>query len=38
MVYLLRSRSFWAIRDRWDLANVYYDNLNGIETTHVFLK
>ena len=38
MIYLMRSRTFWAIQNRWDLANVYYDNLNTIETTHVFLK
>ncbi|MDR0583479.1 MAG: ABC transporter substrate-binding protein [Treponema sp.] len=38
VISLLRSRSFWAIRDRWDFSNVYYDNLNGAETTHVFIK
>ncbi|MCL2880603.1 MAG: ABC transporter substrate-binding protein, partial [Treponema sp.] len=38
MIHLLRSRSFWALRNRWDFSNVYFDNLNGIETTHVFLK
>ena len=38
MIHLLRSRSFFALRDRWDFTNVYYDNLNGAETSHVFLK
>ncbi|MDR2434160.1 MAG: ABC transporter substrate-binding protein [Treponema sp.] len=38
LISLLRSRSFWAIRDRWDFSNVYYDNLNGAETTHIFIK
>jgi peptide/nickel transport system substrate-binding protein len=38
MIHLLRSRSFFALRDRWDFSNVYYDNLNGAETTHVFIK
>ncbi|GHV96150.1 ABC transporter substrate-binding protein [Spirochaetia bacterium] len=38
MIHLLRSRSFWALHDRWDLTNVYYDNLNGAETSHVFIK
>ena len=37
-ISLLRSRSFFALRNRWDFTNVYYDNLNGAETTHVFLK
>ena len=38
VIYLMRSRSFFAIRNRWDLSNVYYDNRNGVETSHVFLK
>jgi len=38
VVYLMRSRSFWAIQNRWDFTNVYYDNLNGAETSHIFLK
>ncbi|MDR2758014.1 MAG: ABC transporter substrate-binding protein [Spirochaetaceae bacterium] len=38
VIYLLRPRSFSALRNRWDLSNVYYDNLNGLEATHIFLK
>ncbi|MDR2258788.1 MAG: ABC transporter substrate-binding protein, partial [Treponema sp.] len=38
VIYLLRPRTFSALRDRWDFSNVYYDNLNGFETTHMFLK
>ncbi|MDR0290852.1 MAG: ABC transporter substrate-binding protein [Treponema sp.] len=38
LVHLMRSRSFWALSNRWDFSNVYYDNLNGAETTHIFLK
>ncbi|MDR3161042.1 MAG: ABC transporter substrate-binding protein [Spirochaetaceae bacterium] len=38
VIYLLRPRSFFAIRNRWDLSNVYFDNLNGIETSALFLK
>ena len=38
VIYLMRSRSFWAIQNRWDFSNVYYDNLNGAETTHLFLR
>jgi len=38
IIYLMRSRSFFAIRNKWDLSNVYYDNKNGTELTHVFLR
>ncbi|MDR0316789.1 MAG: ABC transporter substrate-binding protein [Treponema sp.] len=38
LIYLMRSRSFWALRNRWDFTNVYYDNLNGAETNFIYLK
>jgi peptide/nickel transport system substrate-binding protein len=38
LIHLMRSRSFWALSNRWDFSNVYYDNLNGAETTHMFIK
>ncbi|MBD5409713.1 MAG: ABC transporter substrate-binding protein [Treponema sp.] len=38
LLYLVRGRSVWAIRNKWDLSNVYYDNLNGIKTDWVFVK
>jgi len=38
VVYLMRSRSFWAVQNRWDFSNVYYDNLNGAETNYIFLR
>jgi peptide/nickel transport system substrate-binding protein len=38
LIYLLRPRSFFALADRWDQSNVYFDNLNGFEATHIFLK
>jgi peptide/nickel transport system substrate-binding protein len=38
MIYLMRSRGFWAINNRWDLTNVYFDNMNLDETTYTFLK
>ena len=38
IIYLMRSRSFFAIRNRWDLSNVYYDNKNGAMMSHIFLK
>ena len=37
-IHLMRSRSFWALRNRWDLTNVYYDNLKSAETTYIFLQ
>jgi peptide/nickel transport system substrate-binding protein len=38
IIYLLRPRSFFALRDRWDLSNFYYDNLNGAETSQIYLR
>ncbi|MDR2247501.1 MAG: ABC transporter substrate-binding protein [Treponema sp.] len=38
VIFLVRPRSFAALRDRWDQSNVYFDNINGFETTHLFLK
>ncbi|MDR1971082.1 MAG: ABC transporter substrate-binding protein [Treponema sp.] len=38
VIYLLRQRSFFALRNRWDLSNFYYDNLNGVETSQIFLR
>ena len=38
VIYLMRFRSFWALQNRWDFSNVYYDNLNGAETSHIFLS
>jgi len=38
VIYLCRSKTFFAVRNRWDLSNVYYDNLNGAETTRIYLS
>jgi len=38
IIYLMRPVSFFAIRNRWDLSNVYYDNRVGAETSHIYLK
>ncbi len=38
MIYLMRSRGFWALNNRWDFSNVYFDNLNGAETNFIFIK
>ena len=37
LIYLVRPRSFFAIRNKWNLDNVYYDNLNGIMGDWVYL-
>ena len=37
LIHLMQSRSFWALRNRWDFSNVYFDNLNGVETSHIYL-
>jgi len=38
MIYLMRGRGFWALNNRWDQTNVYYDNINGAETAFIYLK
>ncbi|MDR2404292.1 MAG: ABC transporter substrate-binding protein [Spirochaetaceae bacterium] len=38
LIHLVRSRSFFALQNRWDMTNVYYDNLNGAEINYIFLK
>jgi peptide/nickel transport system substrate-binding protein len=38
LINLMRSRGFWALNNRWDFTNVYYDNLNGAETSFVYLR
>jgi peptide/nickel transport system substrate-binding protein len=38
MIHLMRSRGFWAVNNRWDLTNVYFDNINGAETSFIYLK
>ena len=38
LIYLMRQRNFTALNNRWDMSNVYYDNRNGFELSHVFIK
>ena len=38
MIYLMRSRGFWALNNRWDFTNLYFDNMGGAETRNIFLK
>ena len=37
LIYLMRRLSFLALNNRWDFSNVYYDNRNGFEGTHIYL-
>ena len=38
VIYLIRQRTFFALQNRWDFANFYFDNLNGAETSYLFLR
>ena len=38
VIYLMRSKSFFAIRNKWNLSNVYYDNRNGAMLEYVFIN
>jgi peptide/nickel transport system substrate-binding protein len=38
LIYLMRRRSFFGVNSRWDMTNVYYDNYDGLRTSHVYLK
>ena len=38
IIYLMRRRSFFGLQNRWDMTNVYYDNLNGAETSYLWLR
>jgi len=38
VIYLIRQRSFFALQNRWDFTNFYFDNLNGAETSYLFLR
>ena len=38
VIYLFGTRSFFAIQNRWDFDNFYFDNLNGAETSRLYLR
>jgi peptide/nickel transport system substrate-binding protein len=38
VIYLMRSKSFFGIRNKCDLTNVYYDNRNSALLDNVYLK
>lgn len=38
LVYMVRPQSFVAVRNRWDFSNLYFDNIGGLQTDHVWLR
>ena len=40
LIYLMRPRGFWAINNRWDFSNIFFDNLdfNDNQARYVFIK
>jgi peptide/nickel transport system substrate-binding protein len=38
LIYMVRPQSFVAVRNRWDFTNLYYDNIGGLQTDHVWLR
>ena len=36
-IYLVSVRGFYAVNNRWDFSNFYFDNKNGAMNTRVFL-
>lgn len=38
LIYLVRPKSFFAIRNKWDQSNFYFDNKNGAKTDWVYLR
>ena len=37
IIYLVRGRNFYAVNNRWDMTNMYFDNLDGFDTTYMYL-
>lgn len=37
LIYLVCTRSFAALQNRWDMSNMYYDNLYGAVTDYLYL-
>ena len=38
VIYLIRNRNFFAIRNKWNQSNFYFDSLNGAKTDFVYLE
>ena len=38
VIYLMQSKSFFALNNRWNDVNFYYDNKYGARTEYIFLR
>lgn len=38
VIYLVRSKSFFAVNNRWDFTNFYFDNIGGAITDFMYLQ
>ncbi len=38
LIYLMRPISFYALNNRWEQTNLYYDPMGGATTNYVYLK
>ena len=38
LIYLMRPINFYALNNRWDQTNLYYDPMGGATTDYVYLK
>lgn len=38
VIYLVCPKTFFAINNRWDFSNFYFDNKNGAMTERIFLR
>ncbi|MBP3366616.1 MAG: ABC transporter substrate-binding protein [Treponema sp.] len=38
VIYLVSTKSFTALQDKWDSSNFFYDNMNGALTERIFLS
>jgi peptide/nickel transport system substrate-binding protein len=38
LIWMGRLHGFFAVQNRWDQSNVYYDNVRASDTTHAFLS
>ena len=38
LIYLVRPKSFLAVRNKWDFTNFYYDNKNGAMMDWIFIR
>lgn len=38
MIYLVCPKTFYALNNRWDFSNFYYDNKNGAMTERLYLQ